>query len=182
MVTQHLVEVPTGLNGREGAIQVQLDDTAPILKVAHLRIEGVPVTGQETAVNFDDQMLLMGYDIHRKELRPGELFEMAINWRGLANMDEDYTIFIHLLGPDGLSHGQVDVWPHDGTYPTSTWATGEVIADTYRLPLEADAPPGAYRVEVGVYLLRTMGRLPVIDASGRPTDDKLLIEGLTVQE
>jgi hypothetical protein len=86
------------------------------------------------------------------------------------------------LGPGGRSHGQVDVWPRDGTYPTSTWPVGKVIGDTYRVPLDADAPPGVYQVEVGIYLLRTMGRLPVLNTDGRPVDDKLLIEALTVQE
>ena len=49
-------------------------------------------------------------------------------------------------------------------------------------PLDADAPPGVYQVEVGFYLLRTMGRLPVLNTDGRPIDDKLLIEALNVRK
>jgi hypothetical protein len=142
----------------------------------------VPGTGQEAIVNFDNQMLLLNYDIPQNVLHPGELFDMTINWQGVADMDEDYTIFVHLLGPDRSSHGQVDVWPHDGTYPTSTWPVGRVIPDTYHVPLDTDAPPGAYRVEVGVYLLQTMRRLPVLNVDGHAVDDKLLIEGLVVKE
>jgi len=44
-----------------------------------------------------------------------------------------------------------------------------------------DAPPGAYRVEAGFYLLATLERLPVLDADGAPVDDKTLIAGLTVR-
>ena len=183
MVTQHTIHVPAHLSGREFDVALKTDARPlGVLTVAHFRVEGVPVIGQQAAVNFGHQMLLLDYDIPQQELRPGDLFEIKINWQGLADMDEDYTVFVHLLGPDGLPHGQVDVWPHDGTYPTSTWPIGEVIADIYRVPLEASAPPGAYRVEVGVYLLRTMDRLPALNADGRPVDDKLLIEGLIVRE
>ncbi|OQY20970.1 MAG: hypothetical protein B6I34_07980 [Anaerolineaceae bacterium 4572_32.1] len=174
MVTQHTFQAPL----EPGLYDLALEALSSPL--ARLRVEGA-AAAQKAAVNFGDQMLLLDYDIPRKELRPGDLFEMTLNWQGLADMDEDYTIFVHLLGPDGLSHGQVDLWPHDGTYPTGEWPVGEVIADTYRVPLDADAPPGAYRVEVGVYLLRTMSRLAVLNAGGRPVDDKWLIEGLTIK-
>ncbi len=183
MVTQHTLDVPSDFGGTEACLDLETSaKPAGRVTVACFRVEGVPVTGQEAEVNFGNRILLLDYDIPQKELHPGDLFEMRINWQGLADMAEDYTIFVHLLGPDGLSHGQVDTWPHDGTYPTSTWPVGEVIADTYRVPLEADAPLGAYRVEVGVYLLRTMARLPVLRADSRPIDDKLLIEGLTVRD
>ncbi len=182
IVTQHTIHAPTGLNGSQGIVQLELDAQSPRLTVARLRVEGVPVTGQEAALNFGDQMMLLDYDLSQVELRPGDVLEMTVNWQSLADMSEDYTIFVHLLGPDGLSHGQVDVWPHDGAYPTSNWPIGKVIADTYRVPLDTDAPAGAYRIEVGVYLLRTMSRLPVLNAANRPVDDKLLIAGLTVKK
>jgi hypothetical protein len=126
-------------------------------------------------------MLLMDYQVVTPELAPGGQFELRATWQALADLGEDYTLFVHLLGPDGLLYGQADVWPHEGTYPTSTWPVGEPIEDTYRLWLAANAPSGAYQVEVGVYLLRTMARLPVLDAEGRAVDDKLLIPGLTVR-
>jgi hypothetical protein len=182
IVTQHTIQAPATLSEGRSLVQLELDAPPLTLTIARFRVEGAPITGQEAAVNFDDQMLLLDYDVAQTELHPGDVMDVTIHWQGLADMSEDYTIFVHLLGPDGLSHGQVDVWPHDGTYPTSEWPIGEVIADTYRVPLDAGAPPGAYRIEVGVYLLRTMGRLPVLNAAGHSTDDKLLIEGLSVRE
>jgi hypothetical protein len=182
MVTQHAIDVPTDLAGQSCTLNLHLETQDEFIspKVAKFRIKDASITGQEASVNFGDQMLLLNYDTPRKEFHSGDIFEMTINWQGVADMDEDYTVFVHLLGPDGLSHGQVDVWPQDGTYPTSTWPVGEVIADTYRVPLDADAPLGVYRVEVGVYLLRTMRRLPVLNADGHAVDDKLLIEGFSV--
>ena len=44
----------------------------------------------------------------------------------------------------------------------------------------ADAPPGAYKVEAGWYLLETLQRLPVLDATGATIDDKLLTGSVQV--
>ena len=38
---------------------------------------------------------------------------------------------------------------------------------------EAELPPGDYRLHVGLYLLATMERLPVLDAGGVAVDDKI---------
>jgi hypothetical protein len=35
--------------------------------------------------------------------------------------------------------------------PTASWATGQVITDTYPLQIPPDTPPGAYRLVVGMY-------------------------------
>jgi hypothetical protein len=97
-------------------------------------------------------------------------------------MDADYTLFVQLLAADGTLKGQIDVWPRDGTHPTSAWREGEVIEDSYVVPLDPDAPPGAYQVAVGWYLLETMQRLPVLDAEGNAVGDHASLPGLTVGE
>ena len=97
-------------------------------------------------------------------------------------MDADYTLTVQLIAPDGSLRGQADVWPQEGTHPTSAWREGEVIDDRYAVRLDADAPPGAYRIAVGWYLLETMQRLPVLDATGTAVDDKLELAGPVVSQ
>jgi hypothetical protein len=77
--------------------------------------------------------------------------------------------------------GQIDAWPLEGTFPTSQWQPGEIIQDPYQIQLSADLPPGNYRLQVGLYLLASMRRLPLLDAQGQPIDDKVIISGLTVE-
>ena len=144
-----------------------------------IRVQGSPLAAKALA-NFDGQILLLDAELGRRQLHPGETLPITLVWQGQRRMMEDYTLFIHLLDERGQLRGQIDVWPRDGTYPTSQWVEGEVFSDTYAVPLLPDAPPGAYQVEVGWYLLRTMQRLPVLDASGQATDDKVLIAGLEV--
>ena len=46
---------------------------------------------------------------------------------------------------------QIDAQPQGGGMPTTSWATGQIIADAYPLQIPPDTPPGAYRVVVGMY-------------------------------
>jgi hypothetical protein len=97
-------------------------------------------------------------------------------------MAEDYTVFVHLVGPDGRLHGQADSWPVQGTYPTSQWAPGREVTDPYEVQLAPDTPPGRYRVEVGWYQLETMQRLQVVDEAGEPTGDSYAVGAFVVPE
>jgi hypothetical protein len=102
---------------------------------------------------------------------PGQTIPVALNWQGLRMMDRDYTISVQLVGPDGHLYGQTDAWPVQGTYPTSQWSPGQRVADSYRVGISSDAPPGRYQVGVVIYLLATQTRLPLVDDSGRTTGD-----------
>jgi hypothetical protein len=145
-------------------------------------IGSMKVTGEATgaAIDFDSQVLLTNARIDRDTLRPNETIRVDLTWRGLKKWDGDYTVFVHLIGPDGKVHGQADQWPVQGTLPTSSWNTGQIVSDPYAITLPPDAPSGKYQIEVGWYLLATLRRLPVLDAAGRPSDDKVIVGELVV--
>ncbi len=134
----------------------------------------------EGAYNFADLLLLRAVDLAAPAAAPGGQVSVTLTWQGLQAMPEDYTVFVHLLGPDGLVHGQVDAWPVSGTRATSGWPPGELIRDPYLIPVPADAPPGEYLVEVGLYLLATNERLPVLNADGAPVENRVILPGLTI--
>jgi hypothetical protein len=95
-------------------------------------------------------------------------------------MDQDYTVFVHILDEGQRIWGQEDIGPVHGTYPTSQWKEGEIIEDIHSVQLSYEAPPGEYQIEVGLYLLSTMARLPVLDEGMKAIDDKMIIEGIVV--
>lgn len=127
------------------------------------------------AINFENQVLLLESKIDRDTVKPGEALKVDLTWRGLKSWPDNYTAFVHLLGPDGKVHGQIDQWPVEGTLPTSSWVAGQVVNDPYTITLPPEAPSGKYQVEVGWYLLSTLRRLNVLDAAGRPSDDHVIV-------
>jgi len=155
-----------------------LAQTTESCTLAPIQLTGEAIS--EGAVNFNNQLLLTSAGIDSPTATPGGRAEITLHWQGLKTMAEDYTVFVHLLGPDGRVHGQVDAWPVSGTLATSQWTPGQIITDHYSVPIPSDAPPGEYQVEVGLYLLATLQRLPLLNADGTPVDDRLLIAGLTV--
>ena len=51
------------------------------------------------------------------------------------------------------------------------------MVDRYAITVQPDAPPGLYRIEVGMYLLETGQRLPVFDGQGqRMPEDRVLLD------
>jgi hypothetical protein len=146
-------------------------------------LDGVTVlAAQEGLANFEQRILLLEADVGRGEARPGDVIPVTLNWRGLRTMAEDYTVFVHLVGPDGRLHGQADSWPVQGSYPTSQWAGDREVEDPYAVSLEPNAPAGRYRVEVGWYDLETMQRLQIVNGEGEPVADSYAVGTFDVSQ
>ncbi len=144
-----------------------------------IEVAGRPPATPGTS-NYADRILLLQADPSTHDLTPGAPLDLAVRWQCLQAMDEDYTLFVQFIAPDGLPRGQIDVWPQEGTNPTSAWQEGQVIEDQYRIYLDEDAPAGSYGIAIGWYLLETMQRLPVLDESGTPIADHVMLSGLAV--
>jgi hypothetical protein len=148
--------------------------------------DGCPLAVVEVApaleglANFADLIVLLDAEVGLTQARPGEMVPVTLRWRALRTMDEDYTAFVQLVGPDGRLHGQADTWPVQGTRPTSGWSPGEELADPYEVQLAPDGPPGRYQIHVGWYLLATMQRLQVVDVDGRSLGDSFVVGEFSV--
>jgi 4-amino-4-deoxy-L-arabinose transferase-like glycosyltransferase len=117
-----------------------------------LSVNEIPSDVARLSVDFGGKVQLLGYQLDRKEVKPGQTLGITLYWQGLAKMEENYYLFIHLLGRSGQLVGSEDTYHGWGSYPTSLWRPGEVIADTYQLPINKDAlTPSLVRVDVGLY-------------------------------
>ena len=103
---------------------------------------------------------------------------MTLEWEAMQTVDQAYKVFVHVLGPDGLPIAQEDNEPVNGTRPTSTWHTGEVIMDSYAIPLAPQAPAGHYTIEIGLYDPATGNRLSVLHNQGA---NHLVLAHVTVE-
>ena len=72
---------------------------------------------------------LGGFDIGALSVQPGGQLPMTLYWQADGPTDVSYTVFVHLVGSDGMIHGQVDRPPVDGAAPTHTWVAGQVVVD-----------------------------------------------------
>jgi hypothetical protein len=96
---------------------------------------------------------------------------VTLYWQALAPMDRNYTVFIHVLGPDGQLVAQHDAEPWwQVSVPTSTWQPGEGLQDQHVLSLPPDLGPGTYHLQAGVYYWQTLERLPVMQGDAAVND------------
>ncbi len=102
---------------------------------------------------------------------PGKKLVLTLVWKAYTPLVTDYTVFTHLIGPDGRMWGQWDNPPVRGTYPTSQWSAGERVFDQYAIPVDAQAPKGDYHMLVGLYEPSSGRRLVVLDESGQVVGD-----------
>ena len=120
---------------------------------------------------FGTSIHLRGYTIGATHLRGGDLLTLTLFWTTDAPLEQRYTVYTHLLAPDGHLVAQMDGEPQGGAAPTDRWQPGEIIRDGYAIRVPESAPPGRYTVRVGLYLLQSGERLPVFDAAGKPLGD-----------
>jgi 4-amino-4-deoxy-L-arabinose transferase-like glycosyltransferase len=114
-----------------------------------------------------DQIALVGYDIDGGMFNVG-CVRVTLYWQSLHDMSEDYTVFVHLIDRQGRIHAQGDSQPRHDYWPTSYWERGEVVEDVHSVCLPKNLSPGKYKLATGLYLLRTMQRLGVLDQEGNP--------------
>lgn len=126
-------------------------------------------------LTFGETIHLCGYELSEAEATPGGTLALTLYWQADGPADQDYTLFVHFLGPDGLPHGQVDRAPGDGSAPTSSWAAGQVIVGQIALPVAADASPGDYHIAIGFYDAFYGSRLSVTDAGQSLPNDQAIL-------
>jgi hypothetical protein len=148
-----------------------------------------PASGEASAggiehplrAELDEQVVLLGYAVSAKEVVPGETLLLTLYWKALKPITERYTVFTHLLDTGDLIRAQMDGEPQGGGLPTDRWEVGEIVQDNYALVVESGAMPGPHVLEVGMYLLETLERLPVRDPeSGEALGDRVVLGTIQV--
>jgi len=131
-----------------------------------------PAVQHPVDVRLGEGIRLLGYD-----LIPGDRnLQLTLYWQSLAPVLQSYTVFTHLVDAQGQIVTQQDQQPQAGQMPTTDWLPGDVVRDEYTLILPPGAPPGPYHLEMGMYELATLERLPMFDAHGQPMGDHLRLD------
>ena len=139
-------------------------------EVALVQVGDAPAaaTQFEQPWQFDRWFALSGAGLPGK-LKGGDVLPLQLQWDSLETTPTDYTVFVHVVGPDGQTVAQQDWQPLQNYAPTHLWHKGlRLVDDRYAIQLPADLAPGTYTVQVGMYT--DAGRLPAT-RNGEPVGD-----------
>jgi len=143
----------------------------PILTEADL-----PAGIQPVNYTYDETMRLVGYQLHAQTVRPAEWLPVTLYWQLLQPTDLNYSVFIHLLGRRRAVIGQLDTYPGGGKWPTTLLAPGDIVAGSYRVPIQPQAErthaPARLQIAAGIYHYNDPGRpgRPATNAAGQPVE------------
>ncbi len=135
-----------------------------------LRLWDLPAGAQPLDAQLGDAVAVRGFEVRctRNDCTPGNTMYLTVYWQALRRMDANYTVFAHLVTPDGqIIIAQADRQPQDYAYPTRWWAVGEIVSDMIPLDVPGDALAGPYRLRVGLYRAETGERLPITAGPGQ---------------
>jgi hypothetical protein len=155
--------------------------------VQTIRIHGIeyawiyqvpPSVEQPRPAAFGPAISLYGFDLEGSVQR-GETFAFKLIWEAQRRPSDDYTLFAHLIGPDGQRYAQADVM-----YTTSRWQPGRFVTTEVPLNLPKGVPDGTYRLFIGLYDPDSGQRLPLMTAPIGPAldgSDALLLDQTIVR-
>jgi hypothetical protein len=140
----YLIKPMPGLEVKAALGQPDPSGLTPVLGPA---ITAPPAFAEDVVIG--DALRLLGFDVQRD----GETVQIDLHWQPLRPLDSDFTSFVQLLAAGDEKVAQSDHQPGGVYYPTSLWQPGDTLRDRHTLALPAGAPPGPYRLLVGMYRL-----------------------------
>jgi uncharacterized membrane protein YbhN (UPF0104 family) len=114
---------------------------------------------------FEELIALTGYSVEPLVVRPGGKLKVVLRWQALADVREDFTVFVQLIRGRDEIWGQSDHVPRSGQAPTSTWKANALVIDEFVVDLSPDAPDGMYQFAMGLYRPATVKRLKLADGT-----------------
>jgi uncharacterized membrane protein len=120
------------------------------------------------------QIELVGYDLPKTVLRPGEQVTVGLYWRMVTPIETRRIRFrsttsLQLWAPDGRAIAQVDKEPWDGILSNDRILQGVIHYDRYVLTVPPDAPAGRYQLVSAVYSYYSKRPWTVFDEAGVST-------------
>jgi hypothetical protein len=113
--------------------------------------------GLRPVVRFGDGIALLAWEV----VPADDGFQVDLVWRCLAELKEDYRVFVHVIDPARGPYAAADHVLGRRRYPSSSWQVGDVIEEGEWIPLTI---PEGHQVYLGVYGAAPGSRLPLTGA------------------
>jgi 4-amino-4-deoxy-L-arabinose transferase-like glycosyltransferase len=98
-------------------------------------------------------------------LRPGDEATLALNWKLIAPLPTNYSVFVHLVNEYNVIVAQRDMYPGQGNLALSELPAGYAWTDRYTLRLSPLQLSSTLKWRVGLYNKDTGERLKLADGS-----------------
>jgi hypothetical protein len=181
------LDVSIGIYHLDSGQRMHLTDGSDMLALGQVDLlanRGDNDVPNPIAVNFSNELELIGYAMDERLLAPGDTITFTLYWRVTTHLTKNYTGSIQVLDTGFNKYGQWDAWLVDGETQTTGWQPGKIVQNYWQVPLSADTPPGSYNVQLIIYWTDETGdmhRLQRLTSDGNLTDDFLPLTRIRVE-
>lgn len=142
----------------------QVENVTPL--DANVTFVRLPQPQNESGVQFGESIVLQGFEMDQATVQPGGALRVSLLWQAAHPTPPDpLMVFVQVLDDTNRKIAQWDGAAGGDWCPTSTWREGQRIWQDVPLAIDPDAPPGHYRVIVGLANPATGERLHTTDGS-----------------
>lgn len=159
-----LLREATVLDGPEGP------DGQPVFTAYRLDRQPELQPSHPAAANFGHAITLLGYDVGAAGA--GNTLPLTLYWRVSGQPAHNVIPFVHLEDQWRYRWGQIETF----AYPSEQWLPADLIVQRVDVPIRPGAPPGLYRLRVGLFDPASGQRLAHLDEEGRYAGDAFIIE------
>jgi mannosyltransferase len=188
--SEHLIRLPNYAAAGPAAVWIGSDEkNARMLFQLQVlpsrRIFAPPPLSQKIDADFSGLLRLLGYSFvedspirassGRCQASRGQCaIHFVLFWQALAEMDVNYTVFLHLLDDQQKVVMNLD---HGLNKEAPKLMADEIIADPLEVTFPASLPPGLYHLEIGLYNSTAPG-LPRLSLSNK--EDRVILFNIEV--
>jgi hypothetical protein len=134
-------------------------------------------------VDFQAGIRLQAFEVASTRVKREEALVLLLYWQATAPIDNNYKVFAHLVNAHGEQVDGYDSEPQAGNRRTTLWRVGETIVDWIILPIASDVPAARdYRLQIGLYDFASGQRLAVVDSTGQPIADAVVVQPIVIED
>lgn len=141
-------------------------------------LEDAPEVQYPVGANFDDKIEFIGFDID-KPLVAGQPITVTWYWKALADLKDNWQVFVHLDASEKSYRQHLDHHPMDGLYQTGRWKKDQIIKDIQKVTVNRDYPAGQAVPYIGFY--KGDKRLPIKNEVKKTQDNRVIGPALVVK-
>ena len=109
-----------------------------------------PQTPMPSKMSVGPDLVLLGYDLPVREVRPGDTLPLTLYWQASNQPNRDYRVHVELRDSGGKPVVTQEMSPANDTYPTSEWQLNEIVRDWHRIPISTSLAAGVHDLVVTV--------------------------------
>jgi hypothetical protein len=141
-----------------------------------------PDIPNEINQNFNNQLLLAGYDYNKRTFESDDVLAINLYWKLLTEKPGEYEVQVRLYDEDGreiaLGDGR---FPNENS-PVETWLPGTIFEDQHLIYIDPSYPTGIYNIHVKLIDTNAEKTQNITAEDGHIIDNRLSLSSVYVHQ